>query len=147
MKNVQAPRKLNFKNSKKKNFVENAKNDLMKIKNSFIRIHDSGDFYSQAYLNNWIEIAGAFPKKTFYAYTKSIHLDFSRLPKNFKIVQSFGGLLDAEIDLKKPHAKVFNSDIELKAAGYLKSNETDFYAIEGKVKIGFVYHGTKKINV
>jgi len=54
-----------------------------------VRIHEAGDFYSQAYLDNWFLIAKEFPGLTFYAYTKSFHLDFSGKPSNFVLIASF----------------------------------------------------------
>jgi hypothetical protein len=54
----------------------------------FCRIHESGDFYTQAYLDAWIEIAAGEPEIPFLAYTKSFHLDFSKAPKNMKIYLS-----------------------------------------------------------
>lgn len=43
-----------------------------------VRIHESGDFYSQAYLDSWITIAQALPQFTFYAFTKRYSdFDFS----------------------------------------------------------------------
>lgn len=35
-----------------------------------VRIHESGDFYSPAYVAKWVAIAKAFPALRFYAYTK-----------------------------------------------------------------------------
>ena len=63
----------------------------------FIRIHESGEFYSQQYIDKWQSIAEAFPQYTFYAYTKRIKdFDFtsiSSLP-NFVLIDSLihGGL-------------------------------------------------------
>jgi len=37
---------------------------------SVVRIHESGEFYSQEYLNKWTTIAEALPEVTFYTYTK-----------------------------------------------------------------------------
>lgn len=37
-----------------------------------VRIHGSGEFYSQAYIDKWQTIATALPNFTFYAYTKRI---------------------------------------------------------------------------
>ena len=37
-----------------------------------IRIHDSGDFYSEEYLQRWLTIMRARPNVEFYAYTKMI---------------------------------------------------------------------------
>jgi len=53
-----------------------------------VRIHESGDFYDQKYLDKWITIAKTFPKLVFYAYTKSFHLDFSKRPSNFIVIFS-----------------------------------------------------------
>jgi hypothetical protein len=39
-----------------------------------IRIHSSGDFFSQRYVDTWREIAKHFPDKFFYFYTKVEHL-------------------------------------------------------------------------
>jgi hypothetical protein len=54
----------------------------------FFRIHESGDFYSQVYLNSWKFIAASFPAVKFLAFTKSFNLDFSDCPKNLQIVFS-----------------------------------------------------------
>lgn len=51
----------------------------------YFRIHESGDFFSQAYLDDWIEIARAFPGLQFLAYTKSAWLDFTERPANFTV--------------------------------------------------------------
>lgn len=56
-----------------------------------VRIHESGDFYSQEYLDKWVTIAQSSPSFTFYAFTKRIKdFDFSiakSLP-NFIIIDS-----------------------------------------------------------
>lgn len=49
-----------------------------------VRIHESGDFYDQRYLDTWINAMKKFPQLTFYAYTKSSRLNFTR-PDNFVI--------------------------------------------------------------
>ena len=52
------------------------------------RIHESGDFYNQDYLDKWKRIAAALPNIKFLAFTKSYHLDFSDTPENLRIVVS-----------------------------------------------------------
>ena len=54
----------------------------------YFRIHESGDFYSQEYLDSWIAICRDFPSIEFLAYTKSYFLDFSKRPENMKIIYS-----------------------------------------------------------
>ena len=66
--------------SQQPNFVSTIINDINSCTKPFkyIRIHESGDFYSQDYINSWIDIASSFPQYTFYAYTKRLsEFDFS----------------------------------------------------------------------
>ncbi|MHB8098110.1 MAG: GP88 family protein [Sulfuricurvum sp.] len=39
---------------------------------AFFRIHASGEFYSQPYVDSWSTIAAQFPDIVFYAYTKRL---------------------------------------------------------------------------
>ena len=106
-----------------------------------IRIHTEGDFYNQKYLDKWTNIANLFPDMQFYAYTKSLHLDFSKLPSNFKIIQSEGGKLDAQIDYTKPHAKIFKDAESLQEAGYVDASQSDLIAADrDNIKIGLIKH-------
>ncbi len=126
-------------------FEVDAIDDLKRIKKSIVRVHTGGDFYSQDYLDTWFNIAREFPFKTFYAYTKSLHLDFSRQPLNFKVTQSKGGKLDSMIDYSKPHSRIFATDEARKKAGYVDGNVDDSPAIRGEINIGLVYHGTRNL--
>lgn len=72
----------------KDHFFKSGKNKG-KAKIETVRIHESGDFYSQAYLNAWYVIALEFPSIKFYAYTKSFHLNFAGKPSNFVLIGSF----------------------------------------------------------
>ena len=62
-----------------------------------IRLHVSGDFYSQAYFDAWQRIAIANPERLFYAYTKSIPFWLSRkiTPNNLVLTASLGGNYDS----------------------------------------------------
>jgi sulfatase maturation enzyme AslB (radical SAM superfamily) len=67
------------------------------------RVHSSGEFFSQPYINDWYRIASTFPQITFYAYTKRIKdFDFSKLKSlsNFIVIDSFhyGGLNYGKLD-------------------------------------------------
>jgi protein gp88 len=126
-------------------FVRLALADLANIRHRIVRIHDSGDFFSQAYLDAWFSLARAFPAKRFYAYTKSLHLDWSRCPENFQRIQSMGGLMDGAIDRSQSHSRIFASVADRKRAGYVDGNENDQPAIDGVRRIGLVYHGTRSL--
>lgn len=69
----------------------------MKKKPLAVRIHDTGDFYSQEYFDKWCDVAASNPDTLFYAYTKSLHLDFSKRPSNLKLIGSVGGKYDLQL--------------------------------------------------
>ena len=131
-------------------FVEKSIAGLTKFAKSkfnVVRVHDSGDFYSQEYLEKWYAIAAAVPQMKFYAYTKALNLDlWTNKPDNFQIVQSLGGVWDKRVDVSKPHSRIFVSEEERIAAGYVDGNLHDGFAIEGFVNIGLVYHGNKNMS-
>ena len=79
--------KWNFVQSKRATFVNDMCQEL-KYVGDVVRVHSSGDFYSQTYLNKWLTIARFNPHKTFFTYTKRIELDFSERPNNFKVILS-----------------------------------------------------------
>lgn len=61
-----------------------------------VRIHDSGDFFSEQYLDAWTSIAKSVPDVLFYAYTKEVtllkeHMGSHWWPENFLICFSLGG--------------------------------------------------------
>ena len=63
-------------------FVSQITAELTAMRNppKYVRIHASGEFYSQPYLDKWVQIATAFPSITFYAFTKMLSkLDFTTL--------------------------------------------------------------------
>lgn len=129
-------------------FVRAAIKDIKRIDAKLIRVHDSGDFFSQAYLNAWYRIARALPDVRFYTYTKSLHLDiFGNKPENFSVVQSFGGRFDASADESKPVARIFTTHGARKREGFSNGAETDYLAIQGKdgARIGLVYHGVRNL--
>lgn len=114
-----------------------------------IRIHDSGDFYSLRYLEDWLITMDRLPDVIFYAYTKAIPLFRSiihsrDIPSNFTVIYSEGGKFDRMIDRSRHrHSRVFSSIDELKKSGYVDTTENDLNAIGVNKKIGLVYHGAK----
>lgn len=108
--------------------------EINKGKFKVIRIHESGDFYNQEYLDKWIAIAKALPGVTFFAYTKSYALlNFSKLPKNF--------IIRASIDETTPLTLKGSYDKLLKAAVLTKDGKapaalgrTKYYTCPGSCK-------------
>lgn len=150
MPNVIASRRHNHEMTQNiEGFKIALRNDLTILTKKFnvIRIHDSGDFFSQEYLNAWISIICEFENTQFYCYTKSFELDWSNLPRNLNVIQSFGSRYDSKINTAKPNARVFENEITCSDAGYVYSSDSDVNALEGKiVNIGLVYHGTRNLN-
>ena len=98
-----------------------------------VRIHDSGDFFADWYLDQWIAVARGTPDVLFYAYTKEIPVVRSRqslLPANLRILFSTGGLHDHLIDPDVDrHADVFPDEATLRAAGYTSQDSSDLLAV------------------
>jgi hypothetical protein len=106
-----------------------------KMAGRYVRIHDSGDFYSLDYLKLWLTIAEQTPAVVFYAYTKEVAM-FQRYeqtrdwPANFRYLFSMGGKQDHLIDLDNHrHADVFPDEAAIEAAGYVSQDESDLLAI------------------
>jgi len=104
-------REKNLELTKQADFVDRVVDYLSKRKEPYIRVHESGDFYNQRYLNKWYEIARKLPKKKFFAFTKSFHLDlWSKKPDNFNILQSFGSKWDYRIDWNRATNRAITGD-------------------------------------
>ena len=119
--------------------------EINKKKADFVRIHDSGDFYSKKYLDKWLYIAAVMPHVKFYAYTNMVEM-FKNiiLPDNFDVIYSNSGkqkhLIDRTIDR---HTEIFKSKDELIAAGYANASENDLNATKwfnATNKVGLIYH-------
>jgi hypothetical protein len=108
-----------------------------------IRIHDSGDFFSDAYLEAWLRIISASPWATFYAYTKEVSR-FKRIvepnpPSNLLWIYSLGGKEDALVDREKDrYADVFPTRAAAEAAGYTSKEASDLHAIYSPKRVGLI---------
>ena len=66
--------------SKSTQFTERIIKSIKTLKPKYMRIHDSGEFYSQEYVDKWYNIAKELPSTRFYAYTKRLKdFNFSKL--------------------------------------------------------------------
>jgi hypothetical protein len=114
-----------------------------------IRIHVSGDFFSQNYFDAWLMMAKNHPSVLFYAYTKSLPFWIKRLgeiPDNFVLTASYGGWRDDLIEkFNLRYCKVFFSEEDAKREG-LTIDKTDEFAANPKLKnvnFGLLLHGTQ----
>lgn len=85
------------------------------------RIHEAGDFFSQAYFDAWLEVARRMPRTLFYAYTVSLPYWLNRknqIPKNFKLIASMDEDNEELINTENlRYAKVVGSAEEARALG------------------------------
>ena len=141
---VQPFRNQNFKLSKLNCFVELISAEINSRKVEAVRIHESGDFYNQEYVNKWLEVTRLFPNIVFYAYTKSWWLDFEGRPNNFIV------LLSSDNDIHKE--EVYNQfDGIASVEGFDNPlKEEEYYHCPGDCKICshcWTKKEDKKINV
>jgi hypothetical protein len=96
-----------------------------------VRIHDSGDFFSEQYLELWVRIAEIQLDVLFYAYTKEVAMVKRKdLPNNFIVIFSMGGKQDGLIDVENDrHAEVFPNLDLLNEAGYTDQEKSDLLAV------------------
>ncbi|MDQ0772882.1 hypothetical protein QF026_001348 [Streptomyces aurantiacus] len=112
-----------------------------KFRGTWVRIHDSGDFFSDRYLLAWLRIIRSRPKTIFYAYTKEV-ARFRALvepdpPENFLWVYSFGGTQDALLDIERDRvADVFPDEAAIDAAGWHSQEASDLLAVLGPRLVG-----------
>ncbi len=116
--NVKPAFEKRYELSKTDQFVGAMYNEIVKKKPDYVRVHDSGDYYSKAYLKKWIDIALLFPEVKFYSYTNSVlMLKAADLPSNFDIIFSDSGKQRNHINaIHDRHTKIFKSEAELEAA-------------------------------
>ena len=115
-----------------------------------VRIHDSGDFYSEPYLYLWFAIAADNPQVLFYAYTKEVAMlkqHGTKAPTNFRWLYSTGGLQDDLIAEGDRKADVFPDEQAITDAGYTSQDATDLLAILLKTNlVGIPANNIKHFN-
>lgn len=120
MPNVRISRAWKLEQTKSSDFKSRIIAEIRKRKFKVIRIHESGDFYCQAYVDTWKDIARSIPEITFYSFTKAFQLDlWSNLPSNFIIIQSYGSKFDEKIDREKNTSRVIDDCKEMSIMEYL----------------------------
>lgn len=143
--NVQPAFEKRYELSKTDDFVNKMYSEIVKKKPDYVRVHDSGDYYSKKYLNKWIDIALLFPEVKFYSYTNMVEMMlYTSLPSNFDIIFSDSGKQKHMIDkIQHRHTKIFSSKAELDDAGYTDASSIDLMATKwfNKTnKVGLIIH-------
>jgi hypothetical protein len=152
-KSVKDAQERRLEASKQNDFVDAICQELVSLRVGAVRVHDSGDYYSEEYLDKWIQIAKRNPSVIFYSYTKSINFfksDFNTwkktLPSNMVITFSFGGKRDDLINRKTDkHALVFQSLEQLLEHNYENTSDYDDNAYNPNIKlVGLIAKKSRK---
>ena len=130
------------------NLIESALLGKKNIK--LVRIHASGDFFSQAYFDAWLLFAQQHSELTIYGYTKALPYWAKRLasiPPNMKLVASRGGTHDDLIDtLGLRSARVVLSEREARRKWKLELDHDDCLCWKGDKDFAILIHGTQPKN-
>jgi hypothetical protein len=143
--NVKPAFEKRYELTKTDDFIEAMNAEVIKKKPDYVRVHDSGDYYSKAYLDKWIQIAIHNPNVRFYSYTNMVKmmLDTS-LPDNYDIIFSDSGKQKHLINERKHrHTKIFSTSSDLLSAGFVDASSVDLYATKwfsNTHKVGLIFH-------
>tara|TARA_R110000824_G_scaffold142457_2_gene309524 strand:+ start:765 stop:1352 length:588 start_codon:yes stop_codon:yes gene_type:complete len=127
------------------NNLEQSKDSLppLPVKCKSVRIHASGDFYSQSYFDRWIEYCNANKDIEFWAYTKSLNYWERRLdeiPDNLILTASWGGKHDELISKYNLKSAMVISEMKYdKPIDYnddvARQKDVSFYLLDNNKKI------------
>jgi hypothetical protein len=119
-----------------------------------VRVHDSGDFFSQRYFDAWMEVARQRPHTVFYAYTKGLPYWVRRLDEvgtglepgplaNLVLTASYGGTHDHLIEeYGVRYSRVVFSEDEARDLG-LELDHDDSLAVKHGPSFSLLIHGTQ----
>ena len=144
--NVKPAFEKRYQLTKTDQFVDAMDADIKKKKADYVRVHDSGDYYSPTYLQKWLTIALKNPTVRFYSYTNSIQFikDLKTIPANFDFIFSDSGKQVNLIDKSEDrHTKIFKNLEQLQQAKYTDASNFDLYATKwysNTNNVGLIIH-------
>jgi len=113
---------------------------------TYVRVHVSGDFFSEKYFLAWLNVAMNNPLVIFYGYTKATPFLVKYkniIPRNFRFTASQGGTCDNLITKHNLRsAEVVFSVKEADAKG-LEIDHDDSLAITAEKSFALLIHGTQ----
>lgn len=112
-----------------------------RFRGGWVRVHDSGDFFSDDYTEAWLAVIRARPDVSFYAYTKEVdrfrRLVIPHAPRNFRWVFSLGGTQDGLLDPWVDRvADVFPTEAAIEKVGWHSQRASDLLAVLGPAPVG-----------
>ena len=109
-KNIRPRYLINLKGTFKHRFVRLVTDQIKAEDIETIRIHVTGDFYSQDYFDKWVEIARNCPQVKILAYTRNYDLDASNAPENLILYYSVDATTVKENPTIKLRAILFRAE-------------------------------------
>ena len=113
---------------------------------SIVRIHASGDFYSERYFLAWLNVAYNNPKIKFYGYTKGtpFMVKYKKvIPLNFHLTASKGGTCDSLIPKNKLKFAEVVFSVKEASDKNLELDHDDGLAIYGTKSFALLLHGNQ----
>lgn len=111
-----------------------------------VRVHSSGDFFTPAYVQAWIDLAKSRPRQIFFGYTKTLYawnaIRVADLP-NFRMTWSLGSVDDKFIPMEASTAEIVLAPREDTICLDHDRDWDDFLAIMAQKKFSLVVHGTQ----
>ncbi|MBO3736677.1 GP88 family protein [Actinoplanes flavus] len=106
---------------------------------TIVRVHDAGDFFSDAYLA-WLTTMQGHPGSWFYCHTKEIRR-FEKLvkpcpPSNLRWAYSYGGAQDHLLTSTGTGSSTSSRPSRHCAAGYHDQSASDLLAVDGPAPVG-----------
>lgn len=133
-KGVKLSRRVNLAAAESDSFADLMIQAITDSGRKVVRIHESGDFYSQPYINKWSAIAAALQNVTFYFYTRSWQFDFDSLLSLKNVVGIFS--LDPDSNEKALQAaKFFERAANVVEKDYSKKLKKHQWLCPGDCKI------------
>ncbi len=113
----------------------------------YIRVHDTGDYFSTSYILAWAEVAKEHPTIIFYSYTKAVGWvktaqEMGYIPGNLRFVFSIGSTQDLFLDEKDRVAGVFEEGRAV-PPGWHDGSHDDYWAAQPEGNVFLRYHGPK----
>lgn len=117
-----------------------------------VRIHDTGDFFRESYMLDWLGLAASHNHILFYAYTKQVSSAKKAIAEglvsdNFVFIFSMGGREDRLIDINcDRHDDIFPDVASLEQSGYVDQRDSDLMAaLHPCHKIGIVSNNIPRL--
>lgn len=111
-----------------------------------IRVHVSGDFFSEDYFVSWLNVAMNNPNIVFYGYTKAIKylVEYKKhIPSNFRFTASRGGTHDFLIDKHNLKSAVVVYSVKEAEEKRLEIDHDDYHAAFGENSFALLLHGVQ----